>query len=165
MQTNEDMNYRTVFDVSQVGFQWGIYSMLIFMFGTIFILIGWGVTTLDEVDLKWKGRIFQIVGGVAIAFGFLFLIGNYAQYHSAETALATKHYEVAEGTVKNFIPMPPGGHSIESFDIGTKHFQYGAGWGSIAFNSEWNKGFIRNGVQARISYQDEDILKVEVISP
>ena len=33
---------------------------------------------------------------------------------------------------------------------------------STRFNSEWNKGFIDKGVEARIAYIGKDIIKVEV---
>jgi hypothetical protein len=43
-------------------------------------------------------------------------------------------------------------------------FSYGTGFTSAAFGSLWNTGFIRNGVDARITYRPDghDILRVEV---
>lgn len=41
-------------------------------------------------------------------------------------------------------------------------FEYGSGWGVTMFNSEWNKGLIHDGVEARITYVGKDIVKVEV---
>ncbi len=58
--------------------------------------------------------------------------------------------------------MPPGGHANESFRINGVNFSYSGGFGSTVFNSEWNKGAIRDGVEARISYRGSDILKIEV---
>ena len=46
--------------------------------------------------------------------------------------------------------------------LSTFRFEYGSGWGSTTFNSEWNKGFIHNGVEARITYVGKEIIKVEV---
>lgn len=71
-------------------------------------------------------------------------------------------YSVTEGVVSDFIPMPPGGHSTERFVVNGVRFEYGSGWGSTTFNSEWNKGFIHNGVEARITYVGKEIIKVEV---
>jgi hypothetical protein len=158
------MGYRFVFDVTAVGYQWWIPSM-IFVFAGLFVVIGWGIRTIGEPDFRTKGLFFQIIGAVGLGFAILFFVGMYAQYHFAEKALMTHNCSVAEGVVTDFIPMPPGGHSIESLRIGVRHFEYGTGWGSTTFNSEWNKGFIHNGVQARVTYHGADILKVEIKSP
>jgi hypothetical protein len=157
------MGYRTVFDITAVGFQWYI-PFLIFVFGGVFVAIGWGVKTMDDPLARVKGFFFQLIGAVGMSFAFTFCISMYAEYRSAQRAFVTHKYSVAEGVVTDFIPMPPGGHSIESFDIGTKHFEYGGGWGSTTFNSNWNKGFIRSGVPARVTYEGADILKVEIKS-
>ena len=69
---------------------------------------------------------------------------------------------MVEGTVEDFTPMPPGGHSIECFKVGKKSFQYGSGWGSIVFNSDSNHGYIHSSASVRITYRDEDILRVEI---
>jgi hypothetical protein len=69
---------------------------------------------------------------------------------------------VVEGVVSDFLPMPPGGHASESFTVDGVHFEYIGGWGSTTFGHEWNKGFIHDGVQARITFVGKDILKVEV---
>lgn len=61
----------------------------------------------------------------------------------------------------NFIPMPPNGHSTESFNVSSSYFEYSSGWGSTSFNSEWNKGYIHNGAKVRITFLDKDILRVE----
>jgi hypothetical protein len=153
------MGYHTAFDVTRVGFQWWIPA-LIFIFASLLGTIGWGLKT--SADSRYKGLLFQFVGGIGIVGALVFFIGIYAEYHSAMKALATHDYSVAEGVVTDFVPMPPGGHSTESFRIGDVRFRYGAGWGSTVFNSEWNTGFLRDGVRARITYRGEDILKVEI---
>jgi hypothetical protein len=92
----------------------------------------------------------------------VFFIGRYGEYRQAKKALPTGNYQVAEGTVEDFSPMPPGGHSIESFKVGKNSFQYGSGWGSIVFNSDWNHGYIHSGATLRITYRDGDILRIAV---
>jgi hypothetical protein len=89
-------------------------------------------------------------------------LSMYWEYRSARKAFEIHSYSVSEGVVTDFIPMPPGGHSTESFKVNGVRFEYGSGWGSTMFNSEWNKGFIHNGVEARITYVAKDIIKVEV---
>jgi hypothetical protein len=34
----------------------------------------------------------------------------------------------------------------------------------MVFNSEWNRGYIHEGAQLRISYKNGDILRIEVAS-
>jgi hypothetical protein len=133
-----------------------------FIVGSLFVLIGWSVRTSGDKDAFVKGLMFQLVGAIGILGAFAFGVVMYGEYRAARKALATHNYSVVEGTVSNFVPMPPGGHSTESFVVNGVHFAYGSGWGSTTFNSEWNKGFIHNGVEVRVTYVDGDIIRVEV---
>jgi hypothetical protein len=125
-------------------------------------LIGWALKDSDDPKEAFKGKFFLLLSGCGFALSLVLLIGNYAVYYRAKKALQIRDCQVVEGMVENFIPMPPGGHSIESFKVGQKSFQYGSGWGSTVLNSEWNHGYIHNGVEVRITYKDGDILRVEV---
>jgi hypothetical protein len=155
------MGYRTVFDVTQVGFQWWI-PLLIFIFGALFVGIGWAVRMSGDKDSLTKGTFFQILGAVGILGALGFFTSIYGEYRNAQKAFAIHAYSVSEGVVNNFVPMPPGGHATETFVVNGVRFEYGSGWGSTLFNSEWNKGFIHDGVEARITYVGKDIIKVEV---
>lgn len=92
----------------------------------------------------------------------LLLTASHSEYYQAKYALKTGDYQVAEGIVETFVPMPPGGHATESFEINKIPFRYRSGSGSVFFNSEWNRGYVHDGVQVRISYKDEHILRVEI---
>jgi hypothetical protein len=155
------MGYRTAFDVRQAGFHWWI-ALLVVTFATLFLGIGWALRGSRDDELSLKGLLFQLVGAIGVLGAATFLVSTYREYHAATKALLKHDYSVAEGSVTDFVPMPPGGHSTETFRIDGVRFEYGGGWGSTVFNSEWNTGFIHNGVQARITYHDRDILKVEV---
>jgi hypothetical protein len=155
------MEYHIAFDVIRNGFQWMI-PFLISMGAGIFLLLGWALRKSGDRDLSVKGVIFQGLGGIGVLGALGFLIAAYSTYHNASKALSDHDYSIAEGFVTDFIPMPPGGHAAESFRINGVNFSYGSGWGSTVFNSEWNKGAVHNGVQARISYRGSDILRVEV---
>ncbi len=155
------MGYRTVFDVTKVGFQWWL-PLLIFIFGALFVGIGWAVRTSGDKDSLAKGTVFQIVGAVGVLGALGFFTSMYGEYRNGQKAFATHAYSISAGEVKDFVPMPPGGHATESFVVSGVRFEYGSGWGSTMFNSEWNKGFIHNGVEARITYVGKDIIKVEV---
>ena len=155
------MNYQVAFDVSQNSSQLAIW-FFIPLFTLLPALVGWAVKDSDDPRLALKGKIFILVSGCGFALSLVMLVGNYAEYSRAKKALETGSYQIAEGTVSDFVPMPRGGHSIESFKVGDASFQYGSGWGSILFNSEWNSGYIHNGAQVRISYRDGNILRVEI---
>ncbi|SRR5579871_2081058 len=155
------MGYRTVFDVTHVGFQWWI-PLLISIFGALFIGIGWAVRTSGGKDSLTKGNFFQIVGAVGILGALGFFTSMYGEYRNAQKAFATQAFSVSEGVVKDFVPMPLGGHATESFVVNGVRFEYGSGWGSTMFNSDRDKGFIHDGVEARITYVGKDIIKVKV---
>jgi len=154
------MGYRTVFDVTRDGFQWWM-PLLMLLFASLFVLIGWGVRKSGDTDSSTKGLLFQLVGAVGSFGAIVFLAFMYGEYRAANQAMATHGYSVVEGAVTNFVPMPVGGHSLESFNVNGVFFEYGSGWGSTTFNSEWNKGLIHDGVQARITYIGKKIIKVE----
>lgn len=155
------MGYRTVFDVTHVGVQW-VIPVLMFTFASLFALMGWGLRTSDDRAFVNKGLIFEIGGSTGIFAAVVAFCVNTGEYYVAKKALVTRQCSVTEGVVTEFVPMPDGGHSTESFRVNGVKFEYGSGWGSTVFNSEWNKGFIHDGVPARITYRGQNILKVEV---
>jgi len=154
------VNYHVVFDVSQNSSQLVIFALII-LFALLPGLIGWGLIGSSNATEAFKGKFFLLISFIGVALSLVALISVSWEYYDVRKALRTGNFQVAEGTIENFVPMPSGGHSTESFKVGTTSFAYGSGWGSIVFNSEWNHGFIRNGVQVRISYRDGDILRVE----
>jgi len=155
------MNYHVVFDASRNGSELAIFALA--PIGVLLAAsIGWALKGSNDPKEAIKGRMFLLLSAVGLVLSLVLLLGHYSEYYRAKKALQTGDYQVIEGTVKNFIPMPPGGHSTESFDIDKTSFRYGSGRGSIVFNSEWNHGYIHNGVQVRIVYKDEDILRIEV---
>ena len=156
------MNYHVVFDASRNSSELAIFALA--PLGVLLAaLIGWALKGSSDPKEALKGKMFLLFSAVGFVFSLVLLFGHYSEYYRAKKALRTRDYQVIEGTVENFVPMPPGGHSTESFDIDKTSFRYGSGRGSIVFNSEWNHGYIHNGVQVRIAYKDEDILRIEVM--
>lgn len=154
------MHYRTVFDVAQNGFQ-GWLFLLFVIGGMLFTLVGTALKSSDDADFRTKGRLFQLFGIVFAVVGLSFGVSSYLEFSRFERALTKHRCSVVEGVVTDFVPMPPGGHSTESFNVNGTHFEYSGGWGSTSFNSEWNKGYIHNGTRVRITYTGTDILRVE----
>ncbi len=139
-----------------------VIPFLMFIFAGMMCVLGWAIRNSGDRDSDMKGGLFQIVGVVGLLAAAGWFVSTYIEYHKAAKALATSQCSIAEGVISDFVPMPPGGHSIESFRVGGATFAYGGGWGSTVFNSEWNTGFIHDGVQARVTYCGSDILKIEV---
>jgi hypothetical protein len=155
------VGYHIVFDASKNGSQLAIW-MLAPIFALVFAAIGWGMRDSGDRTLHQKGTLFVVISSCAFALSLVLVGTNIAEYHRASNSLKRQDYRVAEGVITDFVPMPHQGHAIESFKVGGSSFQYGSGWGSITFNSEWNHGSIHDGVHARISYKDDEILRVEV---
>ena len=97
-----------------------------------------------------KGRLFLIVSTVIFAISAVAASTDFVEYHEIKTA--TCDYQVAQGIVSDSIPMSPSGHPSESFGVGDVFFRYGAGWDSLVFNAGWNRGYIHNGAQVRITH-------------
>jgi hypothetical protein len=135
---------------------------MIALFASVFALSGWAMRQSNESGFRFKGIAFQCFGALGVIIGLLYLVSNYVAMRDYTKALSNRDCVVAEGVVADFVSMPPGGHAEESFRINEAKFSYGSGWGSLVFNSEWNNGFLRDGVRARVTYRGEDILKVEV---
>jgi hypothetical protein len=155
------MNYQVAFDASQNYSQlfiWGLGPI----FASIFFLIGWVLRQSTEKFERKKGVFFTAVSSALLAGSLLFLFAAANDLRIAKTALRSGRVKIAEGTIENFVPMPPGGHATESFIVDGTPFSYGSGWGSITFDSDWNTGFIHNGVQVRIAYRNGEILRIEV---
>jgi hypothetical protein len=154
------MGYRTVFDVAQNGIQW--WPLFGVIFGGLFAIVGLALRTSGDKDSALKATVFQLFGAMFVLFALGFFASTCSEYRNARKALATHNYSISEGLVSDFVPMPPGGHFTESFVVNRIRFEYGIGWGSTTFNSERNKGFIHDGVQAQITYVGKDIIRVEI---
>ena len=65
--------------------------------------------------------IFGCIAAVTALIIFLFQ-GH--MYLKTVGAYQRGQYEIVEGYVENFVPMPPGGHARESFEINGVYFEY-----------------------------------------
>ena len=78
-------------------------------------------------------------------------------------ALRSGKYQVGEGRVENFVPMPVSGHAMESFSVGGVDFSYSDYSVTAGFNKTSSHGGpIRTGLPVGISYVDNEILRLEV---
>lgn len=151
------MDYRVAFDVSQAGFQWWI-PFLTAVVSALVIVVGWA--------LKNSGEMSSIAFRLLVTAGLLLtpivFACMYAEYQSSIKGLSTRDYTTVEGVVTDFVHVHHGKSTTESFRVNGILFRYGNSLDSAAFSSDWNRGFIHNGVEARITYRGSDILRVEV---
>ncbi len=82
------------------------------------------------------------------------LQGQLEMYRKVIIPYANGQYEIVEGYVHDFIPMPPEGHSREMFDIDNVHFEYSDYLISVGCNRTKNNGGIirRNGQYLKVGY-------------
>lgn len=101
-------------------------------------------------------RIIQIFGMIMAGFVFsVFLSNDIDLYNTCVKAYKSGNYEIVEGYVENFVPMPKEGHVQESFDVDGVHFEYSENSVTCAYSqTEPYGGVIRNGQYLKIGYVD-----------
>lgn len=155
------MHYHVVFDALQNGSQLAICFFIPF-----FLLVpgalGWALQRSPDPHSVLKGKVFLFISTASFGVSLVVATISFVKYHDLKLALAGGDYQVSEGIVKEFLPMPRSGYPVESFGVSGASFCYGSGWDSIVFNSAWNRGYIHNGAPVRITYRGVDILRVEV---
>ncbi len=152
--------YTTVFEISHKGFTW--WFALVGLVPALPGAILWRMRKDRQYSrrTKWIMCFFP-------AFVLLWLsvatIPMWLEYTKLQKAYRLGHYSVVQGTVENFRPMPPQGHSSECFSITNQTFCYADNVISAGFNNDSvHGGPIRAGLPVRVSYIGEDILKLEV---
>ena len=108
------MNYHLIFDASRSSSEIAIY-WLGPLGALIAALVGWALSRSDGPKEAAKGKFFLLVTAIGFGFSLVLLIGSYFEFDHAKSALQRGDYQVVEGTVENFVPMPPNGHATETF--------------------------------------------------
>jgi hypothetical protein len=153
---------------------YSVESEEIKLFGLI-LFIGVAVGLFFFVRRKRKKKLsiltfkfFLLVG----ALMFSLYLGYYEIYNFIITKRLFKNekYQRVEGYVKNFVPMPFGGHQAESFEVEGIKFQYSdyddSDYGFTRTKS--HGGPIDSGKYVRISYirdarmENNIIIKLEI---
>ncbi len=115
-----------------------------------------------------KDTRVQAAGWLIVALGsflgVLLLVAFVGDYLEHSWDYHRGHYEVVEGTVSNFHPMPYQGHDEESFSVSGVGFSYSDYIGdSSCFNRTASHGGpIREGLRVRVAYVDDCILRLDV---
>ena len=156
------MPYVTVFEITQKPFEWWFpaVGLLAVPVGVAMILVArkWPSQTRAKVT----GYFFVIFGSV---WSIATFVGTFSQYRKCIDAYRTRTYQVVEGTVENFDPMPFEGHRDECFRVQDKTFCYSDYRIQPGFNhSASHGGPIREGLPVRLAYFDGQILRLEIRS-
>jgi hypothetical protein len=162
------MTYTTVFDATNQGYTiWWFPA-----FGLIFVAVGAMLVFRPALMDKalpggLQGRPREVFRYVFFGFAILWTLGTFVatfkEYLRAHYALDTGEYQVAEGQVTDFIPMPYTGHANESFCVSDACFSYSDYGATVGFhNSASHGGPIREGLDVRVEYIGNLILKLQV---
>jgi hypothetical protein len=162
------MNFKTVFDAADQGYAtwWFPASGLIFVvLGTLTVSSPGLIDRVLPGGLQGKAR--RIFGWCFLTFAILWtlvtFVSTYSEYLTAVTALRDGHYGVIEGQISDFVPMPYGGHSMESFAVEGHRFSYSDYVVTAGFhNTASHGGPIRDGLYVRIFYVGNLILRLQV---
>ena len=154
------LEYTLVYDAAKSEFPWGVISHvgIMLLFGLTFFAVSVLRRRRGDIRFMIVWVLFvTIVGGLGSA--------NVVKQHwQSKNWAESNDFEVVEGTVSNFHPMPHYGHDSERFNVNNVKFEYSdydlskGGFNNTASHG----GPIKEGLQVRISYRDGRILKLEI---
>ena len=119
------MNMNRVLYEASSKYEFLIFIPFVVMFLiAIFLFIRYKLN--DNENLRNNQIFKRFMGGfVYLAIFSIFgLLGQIHMYNKIVKAYEQGHYQIVEGYVENFDPMPYGGHKQESFDINGVSFSY-----------------------------------------
>ena len=160
------MNYKTVFEITDKG----LYPIL-FVF-LILLFVGVGVlwfTIRGNSEMKIPKIIF---GSIFTVFALLMFLAELPSTVTTKSntnkMYENREFQIVEGVVEKFHPMPYSGHEQESFIVNGVYFEYSDFLVHYAFNNTASHGgpIYKNGQQVRLSYINSGgvnkILKIEL---
>ena len=151
--------YVTVYQISKESTDWSFA-----LAGGIPLIVGI-VLILGKLRLGWKPNWFLPI--FAFGFGLLWLCAvGFSVGHGDSQALAAFQkgdYQLVEGVVTDFHPMPYEGHQEECFSVQDERFCYSDYVIAPGFrNTASHGGPIRSGLPVRIAYAGGAILRLEI---
>lgn len=93
----------------------------------------------------------------ALVGGFI-LVDQVDQYNKIVVAYQNGDYQIVEGYVENFHPMPESGHDHEHFEIDGTYFEYSDFTAQQGYHNALSRGGVitGNGQHLRIGYIEMD---------
>jgi|WetSurMetagenome_2_1015567.scaffolds.fasta_scaffold73505_1 hypothetical protein len=157
------MHYEVVFDAAQASYRDG-YLCLLLLFPAAAIV--WIVADRRAPSSK-RTLLRRVFPYIAAGFtGFLAIGGITLSWYNAwefRARLSGGQYEVVEGVVTEFSPMPWEGHKPESFVVNGRRYEYSDFEDQPGFhNAQSHGGPIRSGLWVRIADIDGQIARLEI---
>jgi hypothetical protein len=154
------VEYFTVYQISKQSTDWSFA-----LAGVIPLIVG-VVIIMGMRRFKWK-QPHWFMPIFACGFGLLWLCtAGLSVLHEDSQALAAYQrgdYQLVEGNVTDFHPMPYEGHQDECFSVQDKRFCYSDYVIAPGFrNTASHGGPIRSGLPVRIAYLGDTILRLEI---
>ena len=163
------MDYKTVFEITDKGFE------MITLMPLLFVIVGIGISWFNikyNKSTSPKRKFTIVFGFIFSGFAFVMLLftvpSEIANRNRTQKIFENKEYKVVEGIIENFHPMPHSGHDHESFIVNGVHFEYSDFYIFYGFNNTASHGgpLKQNGQEVRLSYITVDgenrILKIEL---
>ena len=124
-------------------FDFHAFIPIIMLIGIPLILIMWkkGGETVSKGMKVFFGVIWSIVLVVAVLSGK----DHIDMYNAIIGGYKSGNYQIVEGYVENFHPMPSEGHDSESFDINGVHFSYSDYSIMFGYHNAKSKGGVITG--------------------
>lgn len=99
----------------------------------------------------WGGAFFASFAGL---LSLLVIPGMVAEYIQTREVYVHKHYKLLQGVVRNFSPMPAGGHKTEDFTVQDVPFSIAnISSTTYGYNQAASEGgVLRAGLPVRITY-------------
>jgi hypothetical protein len=135
----------------------------------LLIMIALMIVLSIALVIKMRRSAIYIALGSAVfltglLFGMMLLSGLVLPLASNKADLVAGRYRLIDGAVKGFRPMPWDGRQ-ESFTVGDIKFSYSDYVLTPCFNNTASHGgLMRAGLRVRISYIDDCILKIEIVT-
>ena len=166
------MAYRVIFDFALRDAQPWTFGLM----GFLFIAIGAVLVTVvrRRGSLPFRGwnehprrsAVFAyFMFGFALLWTSIVYVSQFREHAALSEAIASGRAQVVEGAVTNFHAMPATGHDTERFCVQAACFSYSDYIVTFGFNNTSSHGGpIRAGLQVRITYVGNTIVKLEVAS-
>lgn len=152
--------YVTVFQISQRAPDWpfACIGLLPLIAGAVII---WGKRRFKWTQPHWLFAIFSCLFGIL----WVCIAGSSILHMDSDAFIAYQKgdYQMVEGAVTNFHPMPYEGHQYECFSVQEQRFCYSDYVITPGFhNAASHGGPIRDGLLVRIAYRNGLILRLDV---
>ena len=163
------MDYKTVFEITDKGFE------MITLMPLLFVIVGIGISWFNikyNKSTSSKRKFTIVFGFIFSGFALIMLLltvpSSIANRNKTKKIFENKEYQIVEGIIEDFHPMPYSGHEHESFTVNSVHFEYSDYYIFYGFNNTASHGgpLKQNGQEVRLSYitvnGENRILKIEL---